>query len=263
MASSADRVIAALRSGHDDLAAKVARFTADDLAHSSGASEWDVSQVLSHLGSGAEIGLATLEAAISGGPAPDGDFNKGVWARWDNASRQERADWVVTSNEALVKRYEALDDEERESVRVSFAWMPAPVDVAAAGTMRLSEFALHAWDVNVAFDPAATVAAEAAPLLLGQMAHMFAWVAKPEHLDGKEATLAVELTDVPQSFGLVLGPEIALAESPADPDGTLKLPAEAWLRLVTGRLKPEFAPAPIEIDGPLTIDELRRVFPGF
>ena len=263
MASSADRVIAVLRAGHDDLAAQVAGLTADDLARPSGASEWDVSQVLSHLGSGAEINLATLEAGIAGSTPPDGEFNKGVWAKWDNATREERATWVVTANEALVKRFEALDDQERESVRITFAWMPAPVDIAAAGTMRLSEFALHAWDVAVAFDPAATVDAAAAPLLLGQMAHMFAWVAKPEKLDGRTATLAVELTDVPESFGLTLGPEIALTAAPAEADGTLRLPAETWLRLVSGRLKPEFGPAPAKIDGPLTLDDLRRVFPGF
>lgn len=263
MATDADRVIAVLRTGHDDLAARVAGFTADDLARPSGASEWDISQVLSHLGSGAEINLATLEAGIAGSTPPDGEFNKTVWAKWDGASRQERADWVVTANEALVKRYESLDDQQRESVRVTYAWMPAPVDVAASGTMRLSEFALHAWDVAVGFDPAATVDAAAAPLLLGQMAHMFAWVAKPEHLDGKTATLAVELTDVPESFGLTLGPEIGLTSTPANPDGTLRLPAETWLRLVTGRLKPEHAPAPVKLDGPLTLDDLRRVFPGF
>ncbi|GIF72653.1 maleylpyruvate isomerase family mycothiol-dependent enzyme [Asanoa siamensis] len=263
MASSADRVIAVLRSGHDDLAAAVARFTADDLGRPSGAAEWDVSQVLSHLGSGAEINLATLEAGITGSTPPDGDFNKGVWAKWDDASRQERADWVLTANEALVKRYESLDEQERESVRVTYSWMPAPVDVAASGTMRLSEFALHAWDVAVAFDPAATVDAAAAPLLLGQMSHMLGWVAKPEHLDGKAATLAVELTDVPESFGLVLGPEISLTAAPAEADGTLRLPAETWLRLVTGRLKTEHAAAPVKLDGPLTLDDLRRVFPGF
>ncbi|MEV4535077.1 maleylpyruvate isomerase family mycothiol-dependent enzyme [Asanoa sp. NPDC049518] len=263
MASQADRVIAVLRAGHDDLTAKVAAFTADDLARPSGASEWDVSQVLSHLGSGAEINLAILEAGITGSTPPDGDFNKSVWAKWDNATRQERADWVVTANEALVRRFEALDEAERESVRITYAWMPAPVDVAAAGTMRLNEFALHAWDVAVAFEPAATVDAAAAELLLGQAAHMFGWLAKPEQLDGRTATLAVEITDVPETFGLTLGPEIALAATPTDPDGTLRLPAETWLRLVTGRLKPEFTPASVKLDGPLSLDDLRRVFPGF
>jgi uncharacterized protein (TIGR03083 family) len=263
MATPADRVIAVLRTGHDDLAARVAGFTADDLARPSGASEWDVSQVLSHLGSGAEINLATLEAGIAGGAAPDAEFNKGVWSRWDNASRQERADWVVTANEALVARFESLDDRQRESVRVPYSWMPDPVDVATAATMRLFEFALHSWDVAVAFDPAATVDAAAAPLLLPRASDMFGWVAKPEHLGGRTATLAVELTDVPESFGHVRGPEIAVTAAPTAADGTLRLPAEAWLRLVTGRLKPEHAPAPIKLDGPLTLDDLRRVFPGF
>ncbi|MFD0592596.1 maleylpyruvate isomerase N-terminal domain-containing protein [Catellatospora coxensis] len=70
MTSSADAVIAALRSGHDTLAAHVRDLPAADLTGPSGASEWDVSQVLSHLGSGAEIHLATVEAALAGEPTP-------------------------------------------------------------------------------------------------------------------------------------------------------------------------------------------------
>ena len=263
MPSAADRVIAVLRSGHDDLAARVAGFTADDLARPSGASEWDVSQVLSHLGSGAEIGLAILEASIDGTEPPGPDFNRSVWDRWDAASREERAATVVTANEALVKRYESLTDAERATVRVTYAWMPAPVDVRASATMRLSEFALHAWDVAVAFDPSATLAPDAAPLLVDQAAAMFGWVAKPERLDGRTATLAVTLTDADRTFGLTLGPSTAVTEPPASPDGTLRLPTEAWVRLVTGRLKPGVTPESVTVDGPLTLDDLRRVFPGF
>ena len=76
---SADTVIAALHSGHDTLAGLVSGFSDDDLAHSSGSAEWDVSQVLSHLGSGAEIGQATLRAALAGEPNPGSDYNHTVW----------------------------------------------------------------------------------------------------------------------------------------------------------------------------------------
>lgn len=49
-----------------------------------------------------------------------------------------------------------------------------------------------------------------------------------------------------------------------DLDATMWRPAEAWLRLLTGRLDAGHQPATvvIEFDG-VTLDDLRRVFPGF
>jgi hypothetical protein len=44
-------------------------------------------------------------------------------------------------------------------------------------------------------------------------------------------------------------------------DGELLLPTESFLRLVYGRLDPDHTP-PLELTGPVTLDELRAVFPG-
>ena len=115
MSTPADQIITALRAGHEELAALVRDLKEDDLLRPSGASEWQVSQVLSHLGSGAEINLATLDAARSGAPGPDGDFNRGVWARWDAMSPAEHAAGFLATNERLVEAYEALDAETRAS----------------------------------------------------------------------------------------------------------------------------------------------------
>ena len=79
MTTLIDRTIAALRTNHDDLSALVRRLDAADLERLSSASEWTVAQVLSHLGSGAEIGLASLRAALTGEDAPAQDFNQSVW----------------------------------------------------------------------------------------------------------------------------------------------------------------------------------------
>jgi len=73
MTTLADQIIAALSSGHDSLSTTVRGFSPEDLARPSGASEWQVHQVLSHLGSGAEITLAGLRAAQDGAPNPGGD----------------------------------------------------------------------------------------------------------------------------------------------------------------------------------------------
>ena len=90
MTPTADATISALRSTHDELAAVVRGLTDEQLLAPSGASEWPVAQVLSHLGSGAEIGLATLRAATGEGEAPGDGFNQSVWDRW-NAMSPARA----------------------------------------------------------------------------------------------------------------------------------------------------------------------------
>lgn len=66
MTSTADAGIDALRSTHDGLVAVVRDLSDEQLVAPSGATEWTVAQVLSHLGSGAEISAATLRSAVEG-----------------------------------------------------------------------------------------------------------------------------------------------------------------------------------------------------
>jgi hypothetical protein len=219
MATLADQTIAALRSGHEALAALVRDLTEDDLVRPSAASEWQVSQVLSHLGSEA--------------------------------------------NQRLVEAYESLDATAREELRIDLGFLPEPIDVATAARFRLNEFALHRWDVEVSFDPGATVAPEAVTLLLDQVGAMLAWTGKPDALAGRQATLALRLREPDQSYGLRLGDRIELTEVPEQPDGEFTAPAEAWLRLAVGRLGPRYTPEAVRVTGPVSLDDLRRVFPGF
>jgi uncharacterized protein (TIGR03083 family) len=259
----ADRVIEALRSGHDDLAAYAERLTETALAGPSGASEWDVSQVLGHLGSGAEITLATLEAALGGGGPLDAGYNQGVWDRWNAMRAVERRDAFLTANRRLVERYEGLDAATRAELRIDLGFLPAPVDVAEMARLRLSEFTYHAWDVKVGADATATLAPLAVPLLLDGIVPLVGFIGRAAALDGRRARLAVELTDPERLYGLDLGDAIAVTERPERPDGTLRAPAEAWLRLVAGRLAPERTPPGVEVTGPIGLDDLRRVFPGY
>lgn len=260
----ADLTIKALRTGNDELAALVGGFSAEDLTRPSGASEWDISQVLSHLGSGAEIGLAVLEGALNGTGNPGGEFNQSVWARWDAMSPAERAEGFLAANETLVRRYEGLDAAAREELRIDLGFLPAPVDVATAGGLRLSEFAHHAWDVKAGFDPTAALAPEATELLLDQTAMLIGFLGKPAALDGRQVTLAVHVTSPDRSFGLGLHDAAALLDTPAEPDAVLTAPAEWWLRAVTGRHAPHHTPATVGLTGDaITLDDLRRVFPGF
>ncbi len=262
--TNADTNIAALRSGYDTLAELVTKLGDDDLAGPSGAAEWDVSQVLSHLGSGAEIGQATLQAALDGNPNPGSDFNHGVWDRWNAMSGRERADGFQRANESLIGLFESLDAGTRESLRVDLGFLPAPVDVATAARMRLSEFALHSWDVRVAVDPAATIAPEAVGSLLQGSPDLLGWLGKTEPLNGAHAVLAVTTSHPDSVFTLHLTDGVRMTfDVPEQPDGTLTLPAEAWLRLAAGRLSPQHTPAGVATTGPVDLDLLRRIFPGY
>lgn len=262
--STADATIEALRAGDDELRPVVEGLTDEQLTGPSAASEWDVSQVVSHLGSGAVITLAGLEAALDGRPNPGMDANRAVWARWDAMGAQERRTEFLAANTALLERYEGLDDDVRSSLRVDLGFLPEPVDLATAAGMRLNEFALHSWDVRVALDEGAVVHPDAVPLLVDQAGMRLGWIAKPAAvLAGRTADVAVRLTDPERAFGLSLSESASLGEVPQQPDTTLEAPAEAWLRLITGRLAPRWTPASVHVDGALTLDELRAVFPGY
>ena len=69
MSDLADKTITALRTGHDELAALVSSMTPDDLTQPSAAEEWTISQVLSHLGSGAEINTSCAAKSVDIGLA--------------------------------------------------------------------------------------------------------------------------------------------------------------------------------------------------
>ena len=70
MEASPDPWISALRHSHDRLRASVEPLGPDQLAQRSYPSEWTIAQVLSHLGSQAEIFGLMLEAGLAGQEPP-------------------------------------------------------------------------------------------------------------------------------------------------------------------------------------------------
>jgi uncharacterized protein (TIGR03083 family) len=262
--TAADQPISALRTGHDHLVALVHSLSADALNGPSGASKWTIAQVLSHLGSGAEIALAALRSSIDGAEKAADDFNQSVWDRWNAKTSREQAHGFMIANEKLVRRYENLDGQTRTTAEIDLGFLPAPVPVGTAASFRLNEFALHAWDVEVAGNPAAVVAADAVEPLLEVLPFLLGWVGKPaDVLGGRSVTVGVHTTSPDRVFGLAITDDVALTDVPPDPDASLLLPAESWLRLAYGRLAPQSTPPEVSVAGALTLDELRRVFPGF
>ncbi|HEY2764528.1 MAG TPA: maleylpyruvate isomerase family mycothiol-dependent enzyme [Pseudonocardiaceae bacterium] len=264
MSDLADRTITALRTGHDELAALVGGLSPDELTRPSAAAEWNIAQVLSHLGSGAEIGLATLEAALAGTGNLASEFNESVWARWNAMTPGEHAEGFLDADEALVTRYESLDDTTRAQLRIDLGFLPEPVDVATSAALRLSEFTLHAWDIRVMSDPAAVLAPAAIELLLDRLSMLIGFIGHPDALDGRPLSVAVQTSEPARSFGLDLRDAVALVDTPQQPAGVLDTPAEAWLRLAAGRLEPQHTPPTLQLTSDvITLDDLRRVFPGY
>ena len=262
MPTPADRTIRALRTGHDHLAAKVAPLSRKALGGPSGAAEWSIAQVLSHLGSGAEIHSAMLDREIEGAPEAAPDANQRVWDRWNAMSPGEQVDAFIGTNGRLVSRYEALDEHTRASTEIDLGFLPAPVPVVTAAGYRLNEFTLHAWDVEVGTDPGARLAQDAVEQLLDIAPHMLGWLGKPDVLDGRRVNATVRFTDLGREFGFHLDDSIAVTETPEYPNAILEMPAESWLRMLFGRLGPAHTPAEVVVTGAITLDELREVFPG-
>jgi uncharacterized protein (TIGR03083 family) len=262
MSTLADRSIAALRSVHDDLAALVPTLTDEQLSGPSGASEWTVAQVLSHLGSGAEIGLATLASALGTGPATGPGFNESVWDRWNALGPREQAANFLDHDARLVAAFEALTAEQRATTQVDLGFLPAPLPLASYAGMRLNETALHSWDVRVALDPAATVPADVAAVLAehlaGDLGFLVGFIGKADAL---AAPVVVDIEG--SGYGLAVTDTVALVAAPTDPTATFSGPLEAALRLVGGRLGPAYTPEAVKVTGAVSLDDLRRVFPGF
>ncbi len=262
MSSLSDRTIAALRATHEELAAVVAGLSREQLLAGSGASEWPVAQVLSHLGSGAEIGLATLRSSVAGTPAPPDDFNQQVWDRWNAMSPQDQAAGFLDSDGQLVAAFEELDDDQRLTLRITLGFVPQPLAVASFAGMRLNEAAQHSWDVRVSLDPAAGISTEVAELLLEHfasgLAFLLGFTTKADALD---RPAVVRLGD--SDYRLAIAESVELTTSAQPATAAFSGPIEAAVRLLAGRLKPEHTPAEVEVTGAVTLDDLRRVFPGY
>jgi uncharacterized protein (TIGR03083 family) len=262
MTSLADRTIAALRSIHDDLAALVPGLPEQQLTGPSGASQWTVAQVLSHMGSGAEIGLAGYRTAVAGGPAQEPDFNQGVWDRWNAMTPEEQAAGFVEHDAELVAYLEGLTHAQREGLELELGFMPTPLSVATAAGMRLNEAALHGWDVRVALDPAAELGAIEAALLAehfsGELGFLLGFIGKADAL-AEPAVVGIEGSD----FSIEVGDGVALTAAGSGATATFTGPLEAAIRLLAGRLAPDRTPSGTDVTGNTTLADLRRVFPGY
>ena len=247
--------VSAVRASHDRLSAIVAGLDADGLRKQSYAKEWTIADVLSHLGSGAEIFSLMLESGVTGAEPPGMEAFQPIWDTWNARTPEEQAAQSTAANQSLVSRVEALSEAEREAFSVvMFGRMT--MDLAGVLGMRLSEHAVHAWDVEVALDPAARIAPDAVGLIAVRMPMMAGFMGKKQDTP---KVVEVTTTDPAMTFTLDTG-GVTLTPGSTGALASLALPTEAFVRLVYGRLDDD---ADVTSAVGVTVPELQAVFPGF
>ena len=249
--------IEALRHSHEALRAVAGPLDTSQLERRSYAPEWSIAQVLSHLGSQAEIFGLFLDAGLTGQDPPGQDAFPAIWEAWNARSPQDQAADALRADHAVTGRFESLDAAQREHLHLRLFGMD--LDTTGLARMRLGEHAIHTWDIAVALDPAATVAPDAVSLLIDTLGPLAARTAKP---GGQRRRVRVSTASPVRHYVLDIAETVTFTPTVGDSvQPELALPAEALVRLVYGRLDPAHTP-PVEARN-INLDELRQVFPGF
>jgi uncharacterized protein (TIGR03083 family) len=265
MQSDARQWIATLRHSHDRLASLTRPLPAGRASDPSYCSDWTIAQVMSHVGSGAEISLLMLPGALGEGEPVAQDAFGPVWDRWNAKSAPDQVTDGLAADEQQVATLEQLTDDQLAKISLEFFGMD--LDAVGLVRLRLGEHAVHTWDVAVVADPAAQVSPDAVELLVDSVAQFLApRLGKPQD---PPLQLRIRTTDPVRDYLITAAESVTMTDlaepgAQAPPAGVheIRMPAEALLRLAYGRLDPGHTPGSVEAD-PADLDRLRAVFPGF
>jgi len=254
--------IETLRESHDRLTGLVKQLSPEELRAQSYCTEWSVAQVLSHLGSGAEIALMGLPGALGDAEPVSRDAFAPVWDKWNAKGPDDQAADALTIDETHVSSLEGLTEDQLARLSMNFFGME--LDAVGIIRLRLGEHTLHTWDVAEHGDPAATVPGAAAALLVDTIpAFLAPRLGRPLP---EPFAVRITTTDPDRDYLLTSGEAITMTDWPGDSGGDavpqVTMPAEALLRLSYGRLDAAHTPASVT-GGPDVLDKLRAIFPGF
>ncbi len=248
----------ALAAGQRALAAAAESLTHEQLVAPSYCSDWNIAQVLSHLGSAAESFGLSLEAGLAHADPPDPGAAAPIWERWNAMTPEDQRRESIVTSAAFLQRVDAIPPAELASFHMQLFGMD--VDAARLIGMRLAESAIHTWDIVVMHDPSAVLPADAVDDMVDHLSDLAKWSGKT---GGGPLEVEIVTTDPIRFFRLSVGDAVSLAPSTSDhATATLRMPSEALVRLVYGRLDPDHTPAAVEAEG-VDLDAVRAVFPGF
>ena len=250
-------VLGALRTSQQRLAGLIDRVGAGEFERPSYDQGWSVADVLSHLGSQAEIFTCFVDAGLQGTAPPSNDSFGPIWDRWNAKSPGDKVADSLSADAAFLDLWDTVSADQLNTFELDLFGME--VDAARLLGMRLGEHALHSWDVAVAFDDEALLAPDATELVLDALGALVPRVGRPE---SDPATVSVVASSPDRRFildtaGVSLEPGDAPAGSPR-----IELSAEALVRLVYGRLDDRHPGVPEPTATGIDLDRLRAVFPG-
>jgi uncharacterized protein (TIGR03083 family) len=234
------QAIQPLRRAHERLARRVATFGPDECRRPSFCAEWNVAQVLSHMGSQAQILSMVVDAGLHGQDPPTAEAFPAIWNAWNAKTPEDQVRDGVALNGQILDQLDGLSSQELETLQ--FPMFGRQIAMPTLLRMRLSEVSLHGWDVEVAFDPSARIPEDAVELIIDGLGETAARAGKPSE---RPATIDVTTNHPRRDLVLMTGgvslqpapSEASLQSDTATPaDGSLELPAELLVRLVAGRL---------------------------
>lgn len=239
----------------------VTSMSQDQLRQPSFTQQWTVAQVLSHLGSAAEICTTLIERGLTGDTTgPQRDQVSPIWDRWNGLSPTDQRDQWLTADTHHLQLLQSLSAREAAALRVPyFSGLLTLTDYVG---YRLSEQTLHGWDIACAITPAPVIPNPDLGLLwerIDLIATRFRDGATLERLRPQELT--IQLTDTGRAYTLRLDAELHLVPArTTTANGTVAGTADTVLRLIYGRLRPGDA---LQISGEVSLDDLTDLFPGF
>lgn len=250
-----------LRASHRRLEDATRSLSDAEIAGPSYCTDWSTAQVLSHLGSGAEVFGLILNAGLAGAETPGREEFSKIWDVWNAMSPTEQAHNSLIADEAFLDRVASLPAAELDAMRMTL--FGGRADATRVLEMRLGEHAIHTWDVIVIRDPDAEVAPDAVAWIVDRLEPL---AARSGKTDGGPLEVDITTTDPDRVFRLSVADAVTLL--PADSGRTqpatarVHMPSSALVRLVYGRLDPGHTPAAVTTDG-IDMDTLRSIFPGF
>jgi hypothetical protein len=263
-------VLNALKREYQTLVNDVESHPASYVEQDSFCSEWKNYQVISHLGSGAEIFQRTLESALDGKEALTPEGRQAIWGYFDGLAPSEVYPQFKDRVGKLIAYLEALPESKHNEIVPTFAGnLPLP----RALLTRLNEMALHVWDILVKQNPQAKLNDDSAALLLPMVVDRLPNRAKREGLDELHGRpIGFDISGpAGRQFRLKPGGEQASVEDglPTNPLFTVKMSSEAFQRMVSGRepIDKAVTAGTAQVSGDTgsmaAYPALNKIFPGY
>lgn len=265
-AADARRVLRLSRAEYDGLLAYLEQLPPAGWTEQSACKDWQVYQVVSHIGSQPEIVGGAIKAGVFGEPPMTDEQRRAIWGYFDGLQPLEVLPAFRKNNDAFYQMVEAFDERQLGSTIPSFVG-PAPLATVLAS--RLNEQALHTWDVRWARDKGAKLTPDAVPTLLelNLLPPFAARLARPDRaprLVGK--TIGFLLREPEGAVNVAVEPDGATFSRAraASADVTAELPAEAFARLIWGRYdaRAGLESGELKLSDPSLAAELQALLPG-